>query len=250
MITVKKKKRFIKLEEVYYCDDHNKYKTDADIVLFYQSSEPYKNCKHFNTLHIDLTPDEETLFHNIEKSTRQQINRSAKDDVTFKVIDDPSIDEINEFVKFYNIFAESKNLPLTTNERLIHLKEVNAFAITCALDSAGKALCYHTYAYDKIRARILQSASHYNLFEDSGLRSLVGRANRRLHWIDMLEFKKRGITLYDFGGLALPKDDDHLKNVDHLKLGYGGQKVTEYSFYKGTSALGKLIMALTGKKAT
>ena len=50
--------------------------------------------------------------------------------------------------------------------------------------------------------RLLYSASHFRATSDSGERNRIGRANRLLHWHEIITLKDLGFELYDLG-LAL-----------------------------------------------
>jgi lipid II:glycine glycyltransferase (peptidoglycan interpeptide bridge formation enzyme) len=70
-----------------------------------------------------------------------------------------------------------------------------------------------------------------------------------LHWKDILEFKKKGYSIYDFGGLAL-KDDPVLANIDRFKKSFGGTIVQEYEFYQPRTLLGKILLSIIKKEVS
>ena len=90
------------------------------------------------------------------------------------------------------------------------------------------------YITDGFRARLLYSASHFRSY-DKNYRALIGRANRFLHWEDMVHLKKYGMSIYDMGGIGA-------NSIAGFKKGFGGTEVTEYGRYEPRTLLGKLSL--------
>ena len=59
-------------------------------------------------------------------------------------------------------------------------------------------------------------------------RALVGRANRWLHWQDMLRFKRMGMKRYDWGGLFEDESVPERAGLNRFKKDFGGQPVRTY----------------------
>jgi hypothetical protein len=158
----------------------------------------------------------------------------------------PTRNHIAEFGEFYNGFARSKNLRGCNIPKMLALNDVNSLAITSAYAESGELLCYHAYIVDGYRARLLYSASHYRNMPDSAHRSLIGRANRYLHWRDISFFKKQYYSIYDFGGLSL-NEEAELKSIDEFKMGFGGQVVMEYNFIHTNNYIARVAASLSGR---
>ena len=90
-----------------------------------------------------------------------------------------------------------------------------SLVITQAIDSENKSLVMHSYLCDKDnkRVRLLHSASLFRS-DDQNIRSLVGMANRFLHFKDMTYFN---YMVYDFGGYAFETNDEQLKNINDFR---------------------------------
>ena len=58
-------------------------------------------------------------------------------------------------------------------------------------------------------------------------RALVGRANRWLHWRDMLRFKETGIKRYDWGGLFEDESVPERAGINKFK-DFGGWQTRTY----------------------
>ena len=77
------------------------------------------------------------------------------------------------------------------------------------------------------------------------MRNLIGRANRLLHWNEIIFFKNASCKVYDFGGLS-NSADTKLVHIDEFKKGFGGKIVVEYNQKIGISILGKLVLFIYG----
>ena len=249
MIILKKKKSFVKIDEVYYCGDYSSYETDADVIMFIQAANGIENSKVFNTLHIKLDRSESEIFDSFEKKNRQECRRAEKENVICSISFNPKDDEIKEFCTFQNDFAKEKGLNPCSYEKLLRFKEIGVLVISKAKVNFSDKICsYHVHLANTNRARTLFAVSNYHEHDDSNSRNMVGRANRYLFWNDIKEFKYRGIPLFDFGGIALKDDDQSLKNIDRFKKSFGGDVVSEYTFYLPKTVVGTTSIKLTKKK--
>ena len=110
--------------------------------------------------------------------------------------------------------------------------------LTCVL-KAGNPLVWHSYFVYGNRCRPIYSASHYRYTNDTQMRSLIGRANRWLHWQDMLKFKEIELCNYDWGGWHTGNDSVLLK-INKFKESFGGVQTTVYDARYGITLLGRL----------
>lgn len=97
----------------------------------------------------------------------------------------------------------------------------------------GNPIVMHSYLIDnedRGRVRLLHSASHFRSLLSSQERALVGRANRFLHYKDMLYFRNKGFSTYDFGGISIDDNDEEQKKIGAFKRGFGGLIVEESNF--------------------
>jgi lipid II:glycine glycyltransferase (peptidoglycan interpeptide bridge formation enzyme) len=252
MVVLKRKKYFLKMAEVHLTGDYELYNPDKgrDIVVFYHSTRKYKGSGEFHTLLIDLSKDTGKLYTELDRNTRNNINRAVdKDGLSIEITGSLSDEDLERFRAFYDTFARQKGLPVCDMVKLQAFKEMNALVLSVVKDKDGNTLCCHMYVKDGQNARLLYSASHFRNSNDRSYRSLIGRANRYLHWMDIKFFKEQGYLFYDFGGLALKDGNEELSNIDRFKKGFGGTVTTLYYFYKGISLLGKLVLLVSRKKA-
>ena len=244
MLITFRKKYFLKIADIYFSNNYEKNNIkNVDIIIYVQVSKSCINCKKFFTLHIDLSKEKDILFSDFKKNNKYEIKRAMnKDNLRLYILKDLSEDDIIDFSNFYNLFAKNKKLTKCNLNKLKVLKKNNALIISCVKSENDKPLCYHAYVLDSNRARLLYSCSLFRLNKDSSKKALIGRANRYLHWCDIIYFKNIGLKIYDFGGLALDNKNIQKTNIDRFKKGFGGEVITEYKYSKGISFLGKIIL--------
>jgi lipid II:glycine glycyltransferase (peptidoglycan interpeptide bridge formation enzyme) len=106
----------------------------------------------------------------------------------------------------------------------------------------------HAYVVSDNTARLYQSSSLFRNSQSGDYKNLVARANRLLHWEDMLYFKRLdGIRWYDFGGwyggAASSQSYREQLLIDQFKESFGGENKREYSFIEPASFLGKIAVS-------
>jgi len=249
LVTNKREKIFLKLENVFFAEDYRSYKSYADIVLFLRSAKGNSKASVFNTLQIDLPLEEKILFAEIGKNYRYEINRAEKrDELCYSVTCKPTQSEIEEFCFFYNSFAANKGLLELNMEQLYLYRDLNALVISYMKNKSDELLCSHLYLADGTRALGLYFPSSFRMHTDNEQRTLIGRANKYLHWLDIKYFKARGFLCYDFGGLALDNIDKGMSNINEFKIHFGGNRVVEYDFYYPLTLKGKIMLFICRKK--
>jgi len=191
----------------------------------YQKSVLGFHYDSFYTIQIDLSIEEKNLLANCKKNTRYEINRARREGVKFQIGND-----IDEFVIFYNEFALSKNMAQISNSDLKLFS--SKLYITQALYQE-EILVMHTYLFDDQIKRVclLHTASLFRNCNDSAKHQMIGRANRFLHFEDMLYFKNIGVKLYDFGGYAVDDINEEREKINKFKKGFGGTMIKEPYYY-------------------
>ena len=91
----------------------------------------------------------------------------------------------------------------------------------------------HVYVVDPSigRVRMIRSASLFRDL-DKPKQAVVGRANRFLHFQDMIHFRNEGLHQYDFGGYHLPSEQvsQDLRQVSDFKASFGGRLLAEANY--------------------
>ena len=227
MIIFSKKLSFLNIKQIYFSEKPNlrfglltKFMQCASLKYHFGF---IRKC--FYTKLINLKYDD--FFESFHKDTRNQIRRAKKDGILCDTTND-----INFFITFYNNFLNEKKI--TGSVSIKNLEQYgNALILRKAYLHDGKTLVFHSYLYDHNikRVRILHSASNLyrNTLTDSE-KSLIGRANRLLHYEDMIYFKDLGYITYDLGGYAFSSDDESLKRINKFKDCFGGDLIQESNY--------------------
>jgi hypothetical protein len=176
----------------------------------------------FSTLIVPLDADEEMLFAACGRNTRYKVQRAIREGAIAS-----NEADWQRFVAFYNVFAERRGLAALDN--CSALKQI---AIVRKATQGGVELVMHSYLIDHDigRARLLHSASLLHCLAERASRAAVGRANRFLHYDDVLYFKRLGLRTYDFGGYALDALAGDLVGVNRFKEGFGGRLLEEANY--------------------
>lgn len=163
---------------------------------------------------IDLTPEPEALLKSLGKSNAYKIRRAEREGAVL-VPDLP----LDAFLAFYNAHPPAGRPLLRAGLEGYG----GALALTGATKD-GVLVAAHAHLLDPAsgRARFLHSARLSGPGLSTSERNAVGMANRFLHGRDMLLFKARGLTTYDFGGFYPGKDDSKLASIAAFKDSFGG----------------------------
>ena len=209
------------------------------LVRYVQSSwtRPYPGFvrEAFSTKLIDLSQSEGEIFTQFHKNTQYKIRRAEREGIAcdFDVA-------LGEFVDFYNGVAATAGWDRIRGA-LLESAGANR-RLTAAREPTG-TLAMHSYIVDpaEARVRLWHSASIQGQESSSERRNLVGRANRLLHFRDMLHFKQAGFALYDFGGYATDLNDHKKQAINRFKDGFGGRIVNESNFHSYGLCLRMLV---------
>lgn len=256
MIDISYQKKYLKVNQIWYPKDTAisellGQKRKADILFVHgvsieETKGRFRDWQEFHTCVNDITIAEEEMLTAINKAVRYQFRRSEKDNIEIRFYTKKDIESMPElistFADLYERMYQSKGSDTKLNRSAVK-KYLDADGILfSAVWHEGEMLVFHSYICDDTEARLLHSASCFR--EESADQSMIGRANKRLHWEDILYFKKKGLLRYDWGGIS---DFENPNGIDEFKLKFGGEKITYYNVFAGNTLLGKL--AVTAMKA-
>lgn len=177
------------------------------------------------TIMIDLSQSEADLLRACRSNTRNEIGRATKEGTRFAVASDP-----RRFLALYESMARHTILPPTSAD---YLKSFGDCVCITEATMGDQLLVSHVYVVDPSigRARLIRSASVFRDF-DKSLQAIAGRANRFLHFQDMLHFRSAGLRCYDLGGYHPPEHptDKELRNISDFKASFGGSVVQEANY--------------------
>ena len=251
MIDVMYQKKFLKINQIWYpgkvtISELLGQKRKADILFVHgvkkeETKGSFRGWQEYHTCMNDITMSEEDMLTNINKAVKYQFRRSEKDGIEVKFYTKKDIEAdrtlIDTFAEIYERMYQSKGSDTKLNTTAIdRYLEADSIIFSAVLHE-GEIIVFHSYICDETDARLLHSASCFR--EESADQSMIGRANKRLHWEDMKYFKEKGLVRYDWGGIS---DFENPNGIDEFKLKFGGDKITYYNVFTGNSLLGKLAV--------
>ena len=250
MIAITRSKCGIPISDIFFANNVDEGPSRAPLCFFQQTSSQHPTFKPVQTSIIDLTAPIEEISAPISKNTRYKIQRAEREGLTPRLVTNPTVDEGSLYAHYYDTFAQHKGLTACNRTKLKALCESSALLLSSISDTEGNLLSAHAYVKDESvgRVRLLYSASHYRSMNDSGERNKVGRANRFLHWYEILTLKNLGFKLYDLGGIPLDAADQEKNAIARFKLEFGGRLLVEYSGLLSTNLLGKVILPLARRR--
>jgi lipid II:glycine glycyltransferase (peptidoglycan interpeptide bridge formation enzyme) len=194
-----------------------------------QKGETLLGARESKTLVSDLTLSEEKLLVCCTSTIRNEIRRAKKDGASCAQYSGKFLFGIKGlFRQFDEAYAEMyRQKKMTAVSVRGYLRTLAAAGfLTMSISKIGnEVVAYHVYVTGDRIARLLYSVSIFRVCEENAMRNAVGRANRLLHYEDMLWFKKQGFITYDWGGYAT---DPALASINAFKAGFGGTLVSRY----------------------
>jgi hypothetical protein len=199
---------------------------------------------------IDLTAPIEDIAAPISKNTHYKIRRAQREGLAPQLVMDPAVEDAQVYADFHDTFAQHKGLPPCNRAKLKALCESSALLLSSVADTDGHVLSAHALVKDSSvgRVRLLYSASHFRALSDSGERNRVGRANRLLHWHEIVTLKDLGFRLYDLGGIPLDESDQDKNDIARFKLEFGGRMLVEYNGVLPTNVVGRVLLPLARRR--
>ncbi|MGC9195012.1 MAG: hypothetical protein ACP5IL_06110 [Syntrophobacteraceae bacterium] len=233
--------------ELWFDEDINFDLPHADIIVSYYRSKPLnpKGWLYSHTILINLAISSKMLLEHMDTMTVRQIRRAETNDgIECAYYRNPTPEKMKEFVAFYNDFATAYGLSTTAFQRLALFKSSGLLGLSEA-KSKGKSLVWHAYLTHRQQGRALAllSASGRHGCRDKTTCNLISRANRLLHFQDMVSLKEQGYRFYDFGGWYSGGEDRKLLQINSFKERFGGRIVYGYDSEEPLSLRGRLYQA-------
>jgi hypothetical protein len=250
MISITRKKVGIKINDIFFAKEPSKDASTATLQFFVQAKSPWPTFVPFKTQVIDLSAPTEEISKSLSKNTRYKINRAEREGFIPRLSINPTVSEATLYAHFYDTFAVQKGLPPCNKAKLRSLAASNYLILSSISDPDGNLLAAHAYVKDpsEARVRLLHSASHFRGINDSGERNKIGRANRLLHWFEILSLKSDGFLLYDLGGIPIDDRDAEKNDIARFKLEFGGDSRIEYNGFVPQSHLGRVLLPFARRR--
>ncbi|SKA80837.1 hypothetical protein SAMN02745130_02125 [Thiothrix eikelboomii] len=248
-LTINRKKYGISIQEIYFSSGVG-HQPNYDLKVDFCVPNQGKHTTPALTSVIDLTKDPEVILANFRSSHRRGVQASLESsDLSYRFITEPCAEDIQTFCKYYDAFANEKNLPICNQGKLRFFAGKKSLILTnvrCVY--TNELVCLHAFISNDERARLLHSISNFRTQADSATeRRGISKIHRSLHWFEINQFKKLNYRLYDLGGLALG-NDPQLENINHFKRGFGGDELKEYINFTPKTLKGWLAMRYLMKK--
>ena len=241
MITIKG--RFATYGELWF-DEDPPDRASVDILMFRLRRQPLAGgvCDPFLSLVSDLTVAPEALMASFGGTNRYKIKRAdSKDGLTAEFLPNAA-PHLDAFIDFYDDFARRKKLQQAYRRGLEAACEAGRLVLSTA-SCNGERLVWHAYIRSGDTAALLHSASHFR-DKDGADRALVARANRWLHWRDMLAFKAADVRTYDWGGIFEDETAPEQASINSFKREFGGARVQAFNCTTVCSLKGRVYVAV------
>jgi len=230
--------------EVWYHEDPPR-DSAVDIVLYRQRDVPIAGARHTPVLSLvsDLSGGEGAITEKFGSDCRYKVKRAeARDGLRMEFIPHPESSRLDEFRAFYDAFARQKSLEPCDAKWLLAARDARQLALTMASRN-GEALVWHAYVMYSDAVRLQYTGSCFRNRE-SVYRALVGRANRWLHWKDMLRFKEMGLQRYDWGGMFEDESLPERAGINNFKKDFGGRQERAYDCTVPVTIRGRIWLPL------
>lgn len=220
----------IKTNEIWF-DNQNNYSTKNTRYMFMNMYDKPTTERYDKraTLINDLSLSSDDLQSHFTKECLYEIRRASKEDFTHVILEGRiNNKEIYEFMNYYmkfNVLKKFSNKRVSqVRKRILIFRNNNCLLITKSV-SGGIPLVHHVYVVDGTVARLLYSISLHN--QKDGNSRKIGFANRQLHYLDMMHFKEKGFSKYDWGGVS---SDIKMQGITKFKHEFGGQAQATYYY--------------------
>jgi hypothetical protein len=250
VIAITRSKYGLPISDIFFAESVHESVPRTPLCVFQQTTNQHRRLRPVQTSVIDLTAPIEDISAPISKNTHYKIRRAQREGLTPRLVMDPTVEDGRLFADYYDTFAQHKGLPPCNRTKLEALGESSALLLSSVADTDGQVLSAHAYVKDSSsgRVRLLYSASHFRASSDSGERNKIGRANRLLHWHEILTLKAVGFRLYDLGGIPLDSSDQEKNDIARFKLEFGGKMLVEYNGVLPTNMVGKMLVPLARRR--
>ena len=235
--------RAVKYGEVWF-DEEPTADADVDVLVHRHCSTPIPCVRTvpLQSLRTDLGRPVNEIVGAFAGNCRREIHRAERQDDLCHELMPEAADRLEEFISFYDEFATQKGICLADRRWLSRAAATRQLILSHS--SRGREpLVWHAYLWIGSTVILMHSASWFR-GRDSRYRSLVGRANRWLHWQDMLYFKRAGVLYYDWGGMFFDESTPDRAGINQFKRMFGGRPVQTYDCTVPMNARGRIWLAL------
>lgn len=249
MLRIEDKIAFFKLERLWFTEvaDAEKRQSKSDLLRTLRSrNEPHAKKYLVDTSYTvftDLTEDAEVILSKVRKKVRYEINRALNEEFQiryFEAVDlRQNVSVVDEFEKAYMDFCDV--IQDKKVRKAYSRKKIDGYikndCITLSTIEKDNCTVFHLYVHDEASVVLLYSVSN---FRDRDVdQNLSGRANKLLHYKDILYFKDMELKTYDWGNISSIENPN---GIDNFKKSFGGEIGKVYNVLIGSSIWGKAVV--------
>ncbi|NMC27916.1 MAG: peptidoglycan bridge formation glycyltransferase FemA/FemB family protein [Syntrophomonadaceae bacterium] len=191
----------------------------------------------------DLRMSEDDIMKSLSSESRRRIRRAKDAGISVNVYTSRELLQmeslLTEFGSCHERMFKQKGLSsIFNNDILKTYIEADMLVLTVA-SYGGRNIAFHSYITSSERVR-----GHYSvsIFRDGSMDAkILQNANLYLHYQDMLYFKNRGVSLYDWAGI---QSFENPSSIDIFKMKFPGEKRIHYNMIVGRTMVGKAIVAM------
>lgn len=217
---------------------------EVDILVYRQQAgpRPRTRTQPMLTITSDLAGSGDGIADAFDRECRYEVRRAEARDVLLHESHPDPATVLHAFREAFTAFAQRNGVRGPDDVWLDAARAEGRLHLTCA-SQAGERLVWHAYLRCGTTVRLMHSVS---LFRGAApaYRALVGRANRWLHWRDMLMFHFLGVECYDWGGLFEEEREAGQAGINRFKRSFGGQPMRTYDCTAAVTARGHLYLPL------
>ena len=169
------------------------------------------------TSQLDITKSEEQLLTQMRKTTRYEVKKAMKENIKIIISNNPS-----DIKKFYDLQIETAR-----RQKFVPFSYKFLYEQFKIFAQSGNALLYKAKFENKLLAQAFvifyekEAVYHYGASTDDGRRYPGAYL---IQWEAILEAKKRGMTRYNFWGVAPENKQYHrFAGLSLFKRGFGGE---------------------------
>ena len=143
----------------------------------------------------NLDQDVDTIWANMDKNCRRQIRKASSEEIRVR-----RNERYDEFCQMNNDLAQTKGFASNLGFSTPDAETLRRYGTLFTAERNGELLAGNVYLEDEEHILAWLSASK-RLEVDRSVASLIGWANRLLHWEALRYAKDKGIREFDWGGL-------------------------------------------------
>ncbi len=229
------------MQHIYFAEKPANIRKPMKLVCHTHSLVPSRKLVKSETVHIQLTDHERTMYTALSKSNQKMLRRAQQEAYQIFLYEKPTEENLRAFQQFYNNFAKRKKIEQISKAHMESISLLNnkgALLLSEVRSICGQTLCYRLDIVHAKKAMSYFVATCQPLSMPTHLKRPIRYANRFLLWHNLLHLKQQGCLLYDMGELT------DVETIRTFKLSFGGQVVDVYSGFIAQSKISALLLGV------